>query len=247
MTIVLHNDQNHLYEINRMTQDSWQMFRMIGELAIGFDRLSQLKVELVTIFGSARTLITDSYYSQAEKLGKDLALNKFGVITGGGSGIMEAANKGAFEANGVSIGMNIALPKEQHPNKYQTHSFDHEYFHTRKLLLVKYSVGFVVFPGGFGTLDELLEVLTLLQTQKLKPFPVYLVGCDYWRGLINWLKDTLVVKGAIASDDLDLVKCIDDLSVIPSEIRKYHGPSKDTLGFKVPTLADRRKALGYLD
>jgi uncharacterized protein (TIGR00730 family) len=234
-----------LFEINRLTQDSWQMFRMLGELAIGFDRLKTLPA-LVTVFGSARTPITDRYYSQAQELGKMLAQQGYGVITGGGSGIMEAANRGAYEANGVSVGANIGLPQEQIPNKFQTHALQYEYFHTRKLILIKYSVAFVVFPGGFGTLDELSEVLTLIQTQKIRPFPVYLVNSSYWQGLVNWFRDTLASQGAIESDDLNLFKVTDDLCSIPLEIRKYYSPEFDSQGFKIPTLADRKKSLGAL-
>jgi uncharacterized protein (TIGR00730 family) len=234
-----------LFEINRITQDSWQMFRMLGELAIGFDRLKMLPA-LVTVFGSARTPITDRYYSQAQELGKMLAEQGYGVITGGGPGIMEAANRGAYEAGGVSVGANIGLPQEQTPNRFQTHALQYEYFHTRKLILIKYSVAFVVFPGGFGTLDELLEVLTLIQTQKIRPFPVYLVNSSYWKGLVDWFKDTLSEHGAIASDDLSLFKVTDDLCSIPLEIRKYYSPEFDNQGFKIPTVEDRKRALGAL-
>lgn len=241
------DSRDELFEINRLTQDSWQMFRMMGELAIGFDRLSNVKPKLVTIFGSARTGITDQFYIQAMTLAKELVEAGFGVITGGGPGIMEAANKGAQEAGGVSIGVNIALPKEQVPNRHQTISLQHENFHTRKLILRKYSVGFAVFPGGFGTLDELLEVLTLIQTQKLKPIPIFLVNSAYWKGLLGWFQDTLAVNGAIATDDIQLFKVVDDLSIIPKEISDYHDKSINTSGFKIPTEEDRRKAMGYFD
>lgn len=236
-----------LFEINRLTQDSWQMFRMMGELAIGFDRVNQAKSKLVTIFGSARTKITDRFYIDAELLGGHLAKSGFGVLTGGGPGIMEAANKGAYEAGGISIGVNIALPAEQTPNRFQTVSLQHENFHTRKLILRKYSIGFVVFPGGFGTLDELMEVLTLIQTRKLKPFPIYLVNSSYWSGLQSWFKETLTGHGAIADDDLKLFKVVDDISTIPEDIRRYHAAGSDTSGFKIPTDEDRKRAMGYTD
>lgn len=223
------------------------MFRMMGELAIGFDKLSRVQQKLVTIYGSARTPITDKYYALAENLGGLLVHSGFGVMTGGGPGIMEAANKGAYEAKGVSIGVNISLPKEQIPNRYQTMSFEHEHFYTRKLVLAKYSVGFAVFPGGFGTLDEMLEVLTLVQTQKLKPFPIFLISSSYWSGLVDWMKSVLIPNGAIAADDLNLFKVVDNIEEIPEKIIRYHGPTTDTAEFKVPTLEDRRKALGYLD
>ncbi|HSK28540.1 MAG TPA: TIGR00730 family Rossman fold protein, partial [Candidatus Limnocylindria bacterium] len=159
------------FAVDRMSEDSWRMFRTMGEYAIGFDRMSRLSTPAVTVFGSARTEITNRYYELARQLGRALAEAGFAVATGGGPGIMEAANRGAFEAKGISIGLNIVLEHEQAPNPYQTLSLDFEYFHARKVMLAKYSVGFVVFPGGFGTLDELAEVLTLVQTQKLHAFP----------------------------------------------------------------------------
>lgn len=239
------SDDDKLFEINRLTQDSWQMFRMLGELAIGFDRLKTLP-PLVTVFGSARTPITDRYYSQAQELGRMLAKEGYGVITGGGPGIMEAANRGAYEVKGVSVGANIGLPQEQIPNKFQTTNLQYEYFHTRKLILIKYSVAFVVFPGGFGTLDELFEVLTLIQTQKIRPFPVYLINSSYWQGLIAWFKDTLAQQGAIEKDDLFLFKVTDDMCSIPAQVRQYHSPEFDSQGFKIPTIKDRKRALGAL-
>lgn len=238
-------EEERLFEINRISQDSWQMFRMLGELAIGFDRLKTLP-PLVTVFGSARTPITDKYYSQAQELGRMLVEQGFGVITGGGPGIMEAANRGAFEAGGVSVGANIGLPTEQVPNKFQTYPLQYEYFHSRKLILIKYSVAFVVFPGGFGTLDEFFEVLTLIQTQKIRPFPVYLMNGGYWRGLVSWFEQVLAHEGAIQRDDLLLFKLCDDLCAIPREVRQYHSPEFDSQGFKIPTLQDRRRAMGVL-
>lgn len=236
------------FEINRLTQDSWRMFRMLGEFAIGFDRMGQVELPVVTVFGSARTPIKHRYYGQAEALGKALAEAGFAVATGGGPGIMEAANKGACRAaGGVSIGINIHLPHEQRPNRYQSLSLDHEYFHARKVMLAKYSVGFVVFPGGFGTLDELTEVLTLVQTQKAAPFPIFLIGTDYWAGLVDWFRNTLITEGAIAPDDLDLFKVIDDVATIPADIRRYHDQSQDTAGFKVPDEEDRKRAQGEAD
>jgi uncharacterized protein (TIGR00730 family) len=190
--------------------------------------------------------MTDQYYAQANELGRMLAERGYGVITGGGPGIMEAANRGAYEAGGVSVGANIGLPEEQVPNKFQTHGLQYEYFHSRKVILIKYSVAFVVFPGGFGTLDELLEVLTLIQTQKLKPFPVYLVSSAYWSGLIDWFRKVLAQEGAIEQDDLFLFKVTDDMCAIPQEVRHYHSPELDSQGFKIPTQKDRRRALGIL-
>src|SRR5579862_7146423 len=213
------------FEIDKLTEDSWRLFRVMGEYAIGFDRLNRVRAQLVTVFGSARTPLKSRYYNQAERLGRELAHAGYGVVTGGGPGIMEAANKGALEAGGVSVGINIALPEEQRPNPYQNVSLEHEYFSSRKVMLAKYSVGFVAFPGGFGTLDEVAGMLTLIQTQKIHPFPVYFVGKGHWEGLIEWFKSTLVDAGAIAEDDLRLFKLVDDVDCIPQEIRCYNDES----------------------
>ncbi len=218
---------------------------MLGELAVGFDRLGEISHPAVTVYGSARTNITNNYYQQAEELGRGLAREGFAVATGGGPGIMEAANKGAFQAGGISIGINIALPHEQIANPYQTISLHHEYFHTRKMMLAKYSVGFVVFPGGFGTLDEVMEILCLIQTQKLHPFPIFFVGTSYWAGLISWFKETLITEGAIAQDDILLFKVTDDVTEIPAIIRRYHDGAGAESGFKIPTDEDRKRHLGH--
>jgi uncharacterized protein (TIGR00730 family) len=231
------------FEIDRMTQDSWRLFRIMGEFAVGFDRLSRLKSPAVTVFGSARTQVTNRYYDLARQLGRALAEAGFAVATGGGPGIMEAANRGAFESNGVSVGLNILLEHEQKPNPYQTLSLDFEYFYARKVMLAKYSVGFVIFPGGFGTLDELAEVLTLVQTQKLHPFPIYFVGADYWSGLVQWFEGTLAHEGAIAPDDVKLFKVVDEVSEIPADINRYYKAAGHA-GFKVPSEKDRKLALG---
>jgi len=233
------------YQLSQLTRDSWQMFRILGEFAVGFDRLATLRHPAVTVFGSARTRVQHRYYELAESLGRALVQAGFAVVTGGGPGIMEAANKGACEAGGESVGLNIHLSHEQRPNKYQTMSLSFEYFHSRKVCLAKYSTGFVVFPGGFGTLDELAEVLTLIQTQKLKPFPVFLVGSEYWRGLYEWFAQTLVAEGAIAEDDLRLFKIIDDVAQVPEMIRAYYDTSRDA-GFKMPTEADKARSEGKI-
>jgi uncharacterized protein (TIGR00730 family) len=236
------DDEDKKFQITRMNQDSWRMFRMLGEFAIGFDRLALLKNPAVTVFGSSRTKVTEQYYNMAYQLGIDLARNGFAVVTGGGPGIMEAANKGAWEMQGESVGLNILLEHNQRPNRYQNLSLEFEYFHARKVCLAKYSVGFVVFPGGFGTLDELAEILTLVQTQKLHPFPIFLVGSEHWQGLITWFEH-LAGEGAIEPDDLRLFRVIDDVSDIPETIKAYHQRDQRA-GFKVPTDADRRKAVG---
>ena len=220
------------YVIDAMAEDAWRMFRILGEFAQGFEEMADVG-KAVTVFGSARLPHDHPDFVKAEALSADLANRGYAVVTGGGPGIMEAANKGAFEAGGRSVGLNIALPHEQAPNPYQTDKVNFRYFFVRKVLLVKYSTAFVVFPGGFGTIDELFEALTLIQTKKIKPFPVFLVGTAYWRGLIQWLQGTLVRSGTIAEHDLHLFKVVDDVAGIPDEIEGYYG-SAHHAGFNLP-------------
>ena len=226
------DDSDKQYVIDAMAEDAWRMFRILGEFAQGFDEMADVG-KAVTVFGSARLGADHPDYAKAEALTGDLAARGYAVVTGGGPGIMEAANKGAFEAGGRSVGLNIALPHEQAPNGYQTDKVNFRYFFVRKVLLVKYSTAFVVFPGGFGTIDELFEALTLIQTKKIKPFPVFLVGVDFWRGLLQWLQGTLVRSGTIAEHDLHLFKVVDDVSGIPDEIEAYYG-SAHRAGFNLP-------------
>lgn len=214
------------YHIDALADDAWRMFRIIGEFAIGFETMRELEKPAVTVFGSARTKPGDPTYIQAEKLGRLLAESGFAVITGGGPGIMEAANKGAFDAGGVSVGMNILLKHEQRPNTYQTKALSFEHFFARKVMLVRYAKGFVVMPGGFGTLDELAECLTLIQTLKVHPFPVCLVGSSFWAPLVGWMESQLVPHGFIGADDLKLFKVVDDIQDIPETIRRYHDPER---------------------
>src|SRR5919107_250718 len=171
--------------------DTWRVFRSMGEFVEGFDELATV-TRGVSIFGSARTPPDSPHYAAAQETAGLLVRAGFAVITGGGPGIMEAANRGAFEAKGVSIGCNIELPFEQKPNPYQTRSLTLNYFFVRKTMFVKYSTAFIIFPGGFGTLDELFEALTLIQTRKIKNFPVVLVGSEYWGGMMTWIKDKLL-------------------------------------------------------
>jgi len=220
------------YVIDAMTEDAWRMFRIIGEFAQGFEAMNDVD-KAVTIFGSARLQPDNEWYVQAEKLARELADSGYTVLSGGGPGIMEAANKGAFEAGGRSVGLNITLPHEQAPNRYQTDSVGFKYFFVRKVMLVKYSTAFVIFPGGYGTLDELFEALTLIQTKKIIPFPVYLIGVDYWRGLVQWLQGTLARKGTINERDLYFFKVTDDVSMIPDEIEEYYR-SVNSAGFELP-------------
>jgi uncharacterized protein (TIGR00730 family) len=188
--------------------DPWRVLRIMGEFVDGFDVLARVGLA-VTVFGSARVKQDSPYYDAAREVGAGIAKRGFAVITGGGPGIMEAANRGANEAGGLSIGCNIELPHEQSPNPYANLSIDFRYFFVRKTMFVKYSEAFVVFPGGFGTMDELFESLTLIQTAKVKRFPVVLYGSDYWGGLLDWIRDTLAVEGMVSQDDLALVQVVD--------------------------------------
>src|SRR5215203_2407309 len=182
-------------------QDSWRVFRIMSEFVEGFEVMAPVG-RAVSIFGSARSKPEDKYYKEAEETARLLAKKNFAVITGGGPGIMEAANKGAFEAKGVSIGLNITLPQEQEANKYQNISLDFHYFYARKVMFVKYASAFVCFPGGFGTLDEFFETITLVQTLKVEAFPIILYGEEFWGGLRDWMNEQLLSK-YIDDEDLD--------------------------------------------
>lgn len=193
------------------TNDSWAIFKIVGEFVSGFEKMSQIG-PCVSIFGSARTKTDDPYYQLAVEVSQKIAENGYGVITGGGPGIMEAGNKGAHLAGGTSVGLNIDLPFEQHDNPYidSDKSLDFDYFFVRKVMFVKYSQGFVVMPGGFGTLDELFEAITLIQTHKIQKFPIILVGTDFWSGLLDWVKNTLLDRfGNISPKDIDLIHLVD--------------------------------------
>lgn len=192
------------------TNDSWAIFKIMGEFVSGFEKMSKIG-PCVSIFGSARTKENMGFYQLAVDISKRIAEAGYGVITGGGPGIMEAGNKGAHLAGGTSVGLNIELPFEQHDNPYidSDKSLDFDYFFVRKVMFVKYSQGFVVMPGGFGTLDELFEAITLIQTNKIEKFPIILVGSQFWGGLINWVKDTMLKAGNISEKDLDLIKMVD--------------------------------------
>jgi uncharacterized protein (TIGR00730 family) len=193
------------------TQDSWQIFKIMAEFVEGFEKLSKIG-PCVSIFGSARTKPDDRYYLMAEEIAYKLTLEGFGVISGGGPGIMEAANKGSHKGGGKSVGLNIDLPFEQSHNPYidKDKLITFDYFFIRKLMFVKYAQGFIVMPGGFGTLDEFFESLTLIQTQKIGRFPVILVGSDFWGGLLDWVKDRLIGEGNISPEDMDLFKLADN-------------------------------------
>jgi uncharacterized protein (TIGR00730 family) len=192
-----------------LKSDSWRVLRIMGEFVWGFDNLADVS-DGVTIFGSARTQPDDSYYEKAVETARLLARARIPVITGGGPGIMEAANRGALEGGGLSIGCNIELPFEQGSNAYLTRSLNFKFFFVRKTMFVKYATAFIVFPGGYGTLDELFEALTLIQTGKVTHFPVILFGRDYWSGLVDWLTDTVAAERKINPSDLHLFRVTDD-------------------------------------
>lgn len=209
------------YLVDALSMDeSWRMFRIMAEFVEAIEELSQIK-PAVTIFGSARIGPDDPYYRKAEYLSRLLAQKGFSVITGGGPGIMEAANKGAAEAGGTSVGMNIRLPFEQTPNPYANVKISYKYFFIRKVMFVKFAMAYVIMPGGFGTMDELFEALTLIQTKRIKSFPVILMGSEYWRGLLDWMRDTVFTKGNILKEDMDLLRIIDDPEEVVSYIQKF--------------------------
>ncbi|WP_457618591.1 LOG family protein [Lutibacter sp.] len=208
------------------TNDSWAIFKIMAEFVEGFERLGKIG-PCVTIFGSARTKPDHKYYKLAEHISYTLTKHGYGIITGGGPGIMEAGNKGAHRAKGTSVGLNIELPFEQHDNPYidPDKSLDFDYFFVRKVMFVKYSQGFVVMPGGFGTMDELFEAITLIQTKKIGKFPIVLVGRKFWSGIMDWIKGTLLEEGNISPKDLDLISLVDTekevLEVIDTFYKKY--------------------------
>lgn len=205
------------------TSDSWQIFKIMAEFVEGFESLSKIG-PCVSVFGSARTNADHKYYKLAEDIAFKLTKEGYGVITGGGPGIMEAANKGAEKGGGVSVGLNIELPHEQNANPHidQDKLINFDYFFVRKLMLVKYAQGFIVLPGGFGTLDEFFESLTLIQTNKIGKFPIILVGSDFWGGLIDWIKERVLAEGNISEKDLDYFKLVDKPEDAVNEISKFY-------------------------
>ena len=205
---------------NTIVGDSWRMFRIMAEFVDGFDAMSTVEVPAVTIYGSARTPVDHPWYKLTEEIARKLAEQRYAVITGGGPGIMEAANKGAAAGNGVSIGLNISLPHEQEPNPYANFPLHFKYFFVRKVMFMKYSQAFICMPGGFGSMDELFESLTLIQTERIKPFPIVLVGSEFWSGLVDWLKDKMLGNGNINKEDLDLFVLLDDADEVVEYIKK---------------------------
>jgi uncharacterized protein (TIGR00730 family) len=218
--------------------DTWRVFRIMGEFVEGFDELATL-TRGVSIFGSARVQPDHPEYNAARETASLLAHEGFAVITGGGPGIMEAANRGAFEAGGLSIGCNIELPFEQRSNPYLTRSLKFKYFFVRKMMFVKYSLGFIIFPGGFGTLDELFEALTLIQTGKISNFPVVLYGKRYWKSLLDWTREFALEEGKISAQDLDLLHLTDS----PSEIVQIVLDSENSLHPLHKSLGDEYRAV----
>jgi len=220
----MREEQHHKGWNQIKTNDSWAIFKIMGEFVNGFEKMSKIG-PCVSIFGSARTKIEDKYYQLAVDVAKEIVNHGYGVITGGGPGIMEAGNKGAHLAGGTSVGLNIDLPFEQHDNPYidNDKSLDFDYFFVRKVMFVKYSQGFVVMPGGFGTLDELFEAITLIQTKKIAKFPIILVSTEFWGGLMDWVKATLLEKfGNVSAGDLDLIHVVDTPEEVLHILDKFY-------------------------
>ena len=217
------NEQHYKSWNEIKTNDSWAIFKIMGEFVNGFEKMSAIG-PCVSIFGSARTDENHPYYKLAVEVAEKIAKNGYGIITGGGPGIMEAGNRGANKAGGTSVGLNIDLPFEQHNNPYidPDKSINFDYFFVRKVVFVKYSQGFVVMPGGFGTLDELFEAITLIQTKKVGSFPVILVGTEFWKGLIEWIKNTLLENGNISPEDLDLIHLVDTSDEVVSILDNFY-------------------------
>ncbi|MFC2060650.1 TIGR00730 family Rossman fold protein [Chloroflexota bacterium] len=210
------------YEINELAkEDSWRMFRIIGELVEGFDSLAGIE-PAVSIYGSARSKPDDKLYAQTQEIAHRLGEAGFCIITGGGPGVMEAANRGALEAGVKSIGLNIELPEEQQPNPYATRTITFHHFFVRKIMLVKYAVAFVIMPGGLGTLDELTELLTLVQTHKIRPFPVVLFDSAYWNGFLDWLRECALANKFVSEKDFDLLRICDNAEEVVAAVRLWY-------------------------
>jgi len=210
------------YEINDLAkEESWRIFRFIGEMVEGFDKLSGIE-PAVTIYGSARIKPGDELYEQTTVVARRLGELGFSIITGGGPGVMEAANRGAREAGVTSVGLNIQLPEEQIPNPYVTKSITFNHFFIRKVMLVKYATAFIIMPGGLGTLDELSEVLTLMQTHKIKPFPVILFNSPFWEGFLAWMRTTVLSRGFISEEDFNHLRVSDDPGEVVETVQKWY-------------------------
>ncbi|CAA7386789.1 LOG family protein [Chryseobacterium fistulae] len=219
----LHNSFRQKTWDETITKDSWMVFKVMAEFVDGYEKLAKIG-PCVSIFGSARLTPQSPYYEMAVEIAEKITKIGFGIITGGGPGIMEAGNKGAHNAQGQSIGLNIDLPFEQHFNPYinKSYSMNFDYFFVRKVMFVKYSQGFIVMPGGFGTLDELTEAMTLIQTNKIGKFPIVLVGSEFWGGLLNWFKETLLKEKMIAEKDLALYRVVDTADEAVEHIKAFY-------------------------
>ena len=200
-------------------QDTWRMFRIMAEFVDGFETMPEV-YPAVSIFGSSRSHPNSSVYKSTETLSRLLVENGYNVISGGGPGVMEAANKGATNAGGKSVGLHIHLPNEQMPNKYANIKLEYRYFFIRKVMFVKYSVAYIIMPGGFGTLDELFEAVTLIQTGRIKAFPVILMNSQYWEGLIGWIRERMIEEKTISEEELDIIQIVDDPEEAVSIIKK---------------------------
>lgn len=220
---ILHNSLREKTWDETITKDSWMVFKVMAEFVDGYEKMAKIG-PCVSIFGSARLKPESKYYEMAVEIAEKITKIGFGVITGGGPGIMEAGNKGAFIAEGKSIGLNIDLPFEQHFNPYinKLYSLNFDYFFVRKVMFVKYSQGFIVMPGGFGTLDELTEAITLIQTNKIGRFPIVLVGSEFWGGLLDWFKETLLKEGMISEGNLDLYRVVDSADEAVAHIKAFY-------------------------
>jgi len=223
------------YEINELAkEESWRMFRIIGEMVEGFDSLTGIE-PAVSIYGSARVKAGDELYSKTEDIAFGLGKAGFSIVTGGGPGVMEAANKGARDAGVQSVGLNIELPMEQECNAYATRSITFHHFFVRKVMLVKYATAFVIMPGGLGTMDELTEVLTLMQTGKMKPFPVLMFDGSYWNGFLKWLRECTLPRRYLDAEDFDLLRVCDEVSEVVDAVQQWYR-KQEVVG---------RKALSY--
>lgn len=212
-------DNSRQYAVENLSaKESWRLMRIMAEIVEGIDTLSELP-HCVSVFGSARTSKKAPIYQQTEELGRALVQAGYGVITGGGPGLMEAGNKGATEAGGHSVGLHIHLPLEKDPNEYLKTRCDFHYFFTRKLMFVKYAVAYVVMPGGFGTLDELFEALVLVQTHRIKPFPIILYGKDFWEGMLDWMRLRLVEEGYVNENDMALLTVCDSVPEVIATLK----------------------------
>ena len=220
------NSSNYGSNLDFMPAESWRILRIMSEFVESFDRMGNIRQLHVSVFGSARTPKDSKYYNEAVEVGKQLVKAGYGVITGGGPGIMEAASKGAFEAGGRSVGLNIELPMEQFPNKYQNESLSFKYFFVRKVCFLKYSSAVIVYPGGFGTLDELSEVLTMVQTQKINMIPIIFVGTTFWGGLVQWFRNQLEADGMISPEDMELFRVVDTAEEAVTFLESCHRYSR---------------------